>query len=463
MKAYDECLLDIKKLQFELMMKRVGSSEDLIQKHTALAQQIQNDLRMVKGMMTHEILRPSLLYRRDRYARYLRLQSMQLEIFTSELKYFLSAASQQQSHHPVFARLVIASQPVSGVILKGKQVEEASVLVKLLFGAAVKFNSVGPMMVSEMWEDQQARVASGEKTIFESNTHPLDVYRFQAHWKHKFTTGTRKTLVFLRYSISVQLSESGPAIELKSEVSSPFIVITNDCQWHEAEGKLLQYELFQSNNSQGPIPWFYVANTVQRRFLEATKQDPGHASRPLFLSDFQYFLQGLLGGGRSVSAAQFDRFWDWFGKCLQKLRYQRHVGSLFVQGYLQGFLAKHTGLSILATQPPGTFLIRFSERNPGNFAIAYRASSSHSADSIRHYLLRPEDITGPKHTIVDFLGEQVALTHMLQIRCGPDGQPVVGKRTAKDELLGPLYAKKPQIPSADGYDTRIQVVQSSIE
>ena len=409
--------------------------------------------------MSSELLLPLYLHRIDRMLLYLRLQAAQVELFNQELRTLSQDKATSGGMH-VFARLCIASQPISGVITKGKQVEEASVIVKLIFGVTMRFSSVSHMKVSVLWDDQQARIASSaEKSLLEVDVLPLDVYRFQTHWKHKFSTGTRKTPIFLRYSLSVRLSESHPPFEIRSEWSRPYIVITNDCQWYEAEGKLIQHWLFKP----GALPWPLVANTVQRHFLEGTRQDPAQAQRILFANEFHYFFVTLFCNKHPVTAVQFDQFWEWFGKCLQRLRYQRHVGTLFLQGYLQGFLTKQACINILSNQPIGTFLIRFSESYPGCFAVTYRAMATNSPDAIRHYLLKADDISGPKHTIADFLGDQIALTHMLRFGQKPDGKPTITGRAPKDEILGALYAKKAPVSTADGYDTRIHTVKSFIE
>lgn len=34
-----------------------------------------------------------------------------------------------------------------------------------------------------------------------------------------------------------------------------------------------------------------------------------------------------------VAQFQFDNFWNWFGKVLQRLRYQRHVCHMWKEGY----------------------------------------------------------------------------------------------------------------------------------
>lgn len=39
-----------------------------------------------------------------------------------------------------------------------------------------------------------------------------------------------------------------------------------------------------------------------------------------------------VGGKNIISQKDFDDFWDWFGKGMQKIRYQRHICSLWLTG-----------------------------------------------------------------------------------------------------------------------------------
>lgn len=38
------------------------------------------------------------------------------------------------------------------------------------------------------------------------------------------------------------------------------------------------------------------------------------------------------GSRQVISAKLFDEFWAWFGKALQRIRYQRHLCSMFQSG-----------------------------------------------------------------------------------------------------------------------------------
>lgn len=63
--------------------------------------------------------------------------------------------------------------------------------------------------------------------------------------------------------------------------------------------------------------------------------------------------------------------------------------------------------NLLSNRQPGVFLLRFSERAAGTFAVAYvKKSRSTGECSVKHYLLRPGDVAPPQRTLADFLGGQ---------------------------------------------------------
>jgi hypothetical protein len=55
--------------------------------------------------------------------------------------------------------------------------------------------------------------------------------------------------------------------------------------------------------------------------------------RPLSRYDFKYLHQKFFGAKDKINHKDFDAFWEWFGKVLQRLRYQRHIGSMWQAGY----------------------------------------------------------------------------------------------------------------------------------
>jgi hypothetical protein len=75
---------------------------------------------------------------------------------------------------------------------------------------------------------------------------------------------------------------------LESNASQPFIVKTNENQWEESEGILLKMETF---GDALETSWCQFANTLQKRYLAATKQDIQKPTRPLSVQDINYLYQ----------------------------------------------------------------------------------------------------------------------------------------------------------------------------
>lgn len=65
--------------------------------------------------------------------------------------------------------------------------------------------------------------------------------------------GSRKHPVTLRFSMIVQVGQGGAAqsATIESELSNPWVVITNECQWEEAEGLLIRREAFNDSVRSG--------------------------------------------------------------------------------------------------------------------------------------------------------------------------------------------------------------------
>lgn len=57
---------------------------------------------------------------------------------------------------------------------------------------------------------------------------------------------------------------------------------------------------------------------------------------------------------------------------------------------IYGFITKEESLEKLKSASEGTFIIRFSESNPGAFAIA--CTSSDPKDRVKHFLVKPDDL-----------------------------------------------------------------------
>ena len=73
--------------------------------------------------------------------------------------------------------------------------------------------------------------------------------------------------------------------------------------------------------------------------------------------------------GKEVLEGQKFSFWEWFHSMLVLTK--QHLEDLWKKGYVMGFVGKMKAESLLNQQPPGTFLLRFSDSQLGGVSIAY--------------------------------------------------------------------------------------------
>jgi signal transducer and activator of transcription 5B len=73
--------------------------------------------------------------------------------------------------------------------------------------------------------------------------------------------------------------------------------------------------------------------------------------------------------GKEVLTGHKFTFWEWFQSILALT--QHHMQDLWKKGYVLGFVSKAKVESILRQQPPGTFLLRFSDSRIGGVSISY--------------------------------------------------------------------------------------------
>lgn len=249
-----------------------------------------------------------------------------------------------------------------------------------------------------------------------------DTQQFDQEWKAtfhpKFTAGSRKTLATLKFTTRVTFN--GVPLTLTSHPTHPFLITTNDIQYEESEGILLRHFAF-GNARDTDIPWYYLANIMHAFFLRATRQDPLRPVRSLSKSELKYIHSKFFGDKAMVSCRTFEVFYDWFGKNIQKIRFQRHLCSMYQSGYVYGFVNREFVQELLQDQPKGTFIIRFSERHPGTIAICYVIDDPDPKNRVRHYLITSEDVYSAKKTLPDFLIEWNIFTAVIQVTREPNG------------------------------------------
>lgn len=283
-----------------------------------------------------------------------------------------------------------------------------------------------------------------EVQVIDSNT-------LIANFPLKFLRGTRKGKAFFKFSTIVNYVDNcnnSSHYHIESEISKPFVIITNESQWESAEEIIFKHNLF--NNSKY-ITFQTFCNTLQKHFLDATNQDLSHPIRCLSLDDFAYIHQYFFNNNDVINEVQVTTFWVWFGKNLKELRYRRYIKELWINGYILGCVRRDIAELILDGQPNGTFLIRFSERHPGQFAITYVKD-----DAIKHYLVTNEDMGGTKKTLCDFLSIRPQFLYVIKMAIDDNTGLPMFCRLNKKESFEKYYSNKPKNVEKDqdeGYES----------
>ena len=107
------------------------------------------------------------------------------------------------------------------------------------------------MQASVVWDSHQTKGV--QQSNLPDQKMACDSYTHSAKWNLKFGNGTRKQPVTIRFSIKAEMQlhatngTSTHTLPLQSQLSRPFIVITNECQWEEGEGTLLRRACFGNN------------------------------------------------------------------------------------------------------------------------------------------------------------------------------------------------------------------------
>lgn len=391
--------------------------------------QIDLELKELHGMHCSVVLDSAELHEARMLGARLGVQQQRLEVLGRELHHYGSG----ERSSPCFAVLALQEQPIPQVIFKGKTIDDTYTLL-LINGSQddiVSLSRVKAVLISEetALKKSKAPLSNDEATV--------DVFQRRATFQSmKVNVSTRMSMVHIKFQVQVQHG-SGNTGSVESVASYPIIVITNESQWCEAEGKLVLSDIFAN---EGEVPWPQFANALHHHFLKATRQDPANPLRALRMCEFVYIHERIFDSSPMIDQDMATRFWQWFGPVTQTIRFKRHVNNLWFQGLIYGIMTKHECNAYLGDQEEGTFMLRFSESYPGLFAVGY--VSDDPQERVKHYLVKPED-TGSQKTLPDFLRETAQFKYLLQLDVGSGNLSKYGK----DAVLSPYYLKAKRLPT----------------
>eukprot|EP01104_Vermistella_antarctica_P009773 TRINITY_DN2544_c0_g3_i1.p1 TRINITY_DN2544_c0_g3~~TRINITY_DN2544_c0_g3_i1.p1 ORF type:complete len:626 (+),score=148.06 TRINITY_DN2544_c0_g3_i1:559-2436(+) len=403
------------------------------------SQQINACQQKLRSLNSTYVLDAPSLHQCRVLAQSFQIQDVQLDLYVNELEHNAAARG---GPVPCVAALVITDQPIPQVTFKGKILED-DYTVELLTGAGVELevtsNVKANIIATEKTWKVDKPIAEDESPFSASET---ETAANSARFKNiKVNISTRMAPVHLQFSAQIK-AKGGVLSDVQSNLSYPFIAITNESQWCDAAGKLTLGDAFAGEHKE--VPWAEFCNAVQHHFLKATRQDPSAPVRPLSRSDMDYCHKRFFANKQVVAEGTAREFWPWFGQVVQTVRFKRHVANLWFQGLIHGIGPKDEINILLQNEETGTFLIRFSESYPGLFGVAY--VDEDVDETVKHYLVKPED-TGSQKTLPDFIREKPQFMYILQVE-----NNVTFKKYAKDSILHPYYSKNRKlIGGENGY------------
>eukprot|EP01105_Mastigella_eilhardi_P017367 TRINITY_DN3994_c0_g1_i2.p1 TRINITY_DN3994_c0_g1~~TRINITY_DN3994_c0_g1_i2.p1 ORF type:complete len:539 (-),score=108.29 TRINITY_DN3994_c0_g1_i2:67-1560(-) len=415
---------------------------------TDIEKRLQQIASAVSELRSSVYLAPAEIYKITQMEQELVIQSTQLQLYISELRAYVSSSNTQSV---CFSSLVVTEQCFPLVISKGRVLEDAPVTVQLVTGVTtgqVKVSTADMKVVPILADSGTQRAPSTKMTTVHSVASDESKQSFK--FILKMTAGTRKSPACIKFSAS-GITPGGSHVTLETQPTKPFIVITNDCQYDKSDGLLLKKIAFGVSSE---IPWVQFANHLQWHYIRATRQDFLAPDRFLTPADLDYLHTKFFDKREKVAQSQFENFWNWFGKLLQKLRYQRHICSMWRGGLIVGFLSREDMQEILVPAQPGTFIIRFSERHPGLFAVGYKVDNN---SPLGHYLITPTEL-GPNRTLPDFLYGRLDWSTIVQVKNDLEGVPLL-KVFPKLVAINAFLTKHEPLLDIQGYDPTLIATQ----
>lgn len=425
------------------------SFENLNKQQKDLLGALQWGLKELKNLYEQFILHPKELTKVFVLKRDLQILEATLNVYQTEL---LHLSYPDANVNKCFAALVVIKQPFPKAVKKDSKLTSDPVIVSLIRGPKTEIKVMSQVKAVLYFDDQSKK--EKESLAISNDVADFDSQGEASFGDLRFPAGTRLKMVRLQFSVHIQYVIVGKTnlttTILESEPTEPFVVMTNENQWDNSAGILLKKDSF--DNAQ-QILWPHFANTLQLHYLRATRQSLDAPTRVLSRDDLEYIFTAKFDSKMYINQKEYDEFWEWFGKALHRIRHQKHFGSLWLRGFIYGFVSKPDAERILFIQRPGSFIIRFSESTPGKLAVAYvKTDATTGKIEIKHYMIDPRD-KKETQTLPEFLAAHENLLYWLQIKNdfipGPQKLQSIYE---KYSVLKDYLAKKESSQTIEGYE-----------
>ena len=267
--------------------------------------------------------------------------------------------------------------------------------------------------------------------------------------------GSRKLPVSFAFKVSVcaTLEESGMQAEVITTTgySNKYVVFTNECQYDDGNTELFKAICFGLDRTS--LTWCAFANRIQRHYVSSLRQTLHTIPRYLSAWELEHFHKTFLGDSGEITIGNFGGFWEWYVKVLHQLRHGKFITELWLNGAIWGFVPRPLITAALEGKPSGSFVIRFSETNPGFFAVCYVKQDGTTSNKVFK-----DTLVNQSHTLADAVHDDGALSFVATVRYNDleyDKGPMQPAFTfeQKSDVFKRFYSKQKGALQKSGYES----------
>jgi len=157
-----------------------------------------------------------------------------------------------------------------------------------------------------------------------------------------------------------------------SAIIPQFDAIIVDALIHDEHGRKLWKKYFMTDKLRENVSWKNFVIAFTRYFGASVPRDPKDTRWMCF--------KAVLAVDERVTLEQFAKILEWFGP-LTGLQILDSVEDLLKKNWFHGNLSSQDAEKKLSKQKKGTFLVRFSAREPGSYAL----SAVSQGGRMKHY------------------------------------------------------------------------------
>ena len=238
--------------QFEVLQSGTTDQHNQVRNQVSeLCLHLSTAQKNVDLMMDKYLLEPIEIFQVRFLAQQFRIFYAYADALLKELMWVYNGRLMTNTNQaPFLGSIFFREAPEFAMVAKSKLFDETFV-IEVSTGVSQEIQFVGPMQCladhgegKSPLDDSQVSVDPQRRTAIFANLKP--------------SLSTRMQFAQVRFSCRVSVGGSEPQL-LESEFSAPFIVITHESQWVEAEAKLSVAESFGEGKS---IAWQRFANVV---------------------------------------------------------------------------------------------------------------------------------------------------------------------------------------------------------